>query len=72
MGVITGAIWSPVLKKNIALAQVLTKYAAGANIWAEIYALRELHYEKMMMPARVVERPFFTHDRRRATPPGKF
>ena len=72
VGVITGAIWSPVLKKNIALAQVLTKYAAGADIWAEIYALRELHYEKMMMRARVVERPFFVHDRRRATPPGKY
>lgn len=71
-GVITGAIWSPVLKKNIALAQVLTKYADGANIWAEIYALRELHYEKMMMQARVVDRPFFVHGRRRATPPGKF
>lgn len=23
------------------------------------YALRELHYEKMMMRAQVVERPFF-------------
>jgi glycine cleavage system aminomethyltransferase T len=29
VGVITGACWSPVLKKNIALAQVLTKYADG-------------------------------------------
>lgn len=72
VGVITGAIWSPILKKNIALAQVLTKYADGANIWAEIYALRELHYEKLMQQARVVDRPFFVHDRRRATPPGKF
>ncbi|MBN8631111.1 MAG: aminomethyltransferase family protein [Rhodobacterales bacterium] len=72
VGVITGACWSPFLKRNIALAQILTKHEGGANIWAEIYALRELHYEKLMMPARVVERPFFTHDRRRATPPGRF
>jgi len=72
VGVVTGAIWSPILKKNIAMAQILTKYAAGGDIWAEIYALRELHYEKLMMPARVVDRPFFTHDRRRATPPGRF
>lgn len=72
VGVITGAIWSPVLKKNIAMAQILTKYATGTDIWAEIYALRELHYEKLMMPAVVVERPFFVHDRRRATPPGRF
>ena len=71
-GVITGAVWSPILKKNIAMAQVLTKYANGSNIWAEIYALRELHYEKLMMQARVVDRPFFVHPRRRATPPGKF
>jgi aminomethyltransferase len=71
-GVITGAIWSPALKKNIAMAQVLTGYVTGGNLWAEIYALRELHYEKMMMRARVVERPFFTHPRRRATPPGRF
>ena len=71
-GVITGACWSPVLKKNIALAQVRTKYAGGENLWAEIYALRELHYAKMMMRAKVVDRPFYAPDRRRATPPGGF
>jgi len=42
------------------------------NIWAEIYALRELHYENLMMQARVVERPFFNPTRRRATPPRNF
>lgn len=72
VGVITGAIWSPALKKNIAMAQILTRHATSGNVWAEIYALRELHYEKLMMPARVVERPFFVHPRRRATPPGRF
>jgi aminomethyltransferase len=54
------------------MAQILTCYAEGGNIWAEIYARRELHYEKLMMPARVVDRPFFVHPRRRATPPGRF
>jgi aminomethyltransferase len=72
VGVITGACWSPVLKQNIALAQILTEYAGGANVWTEIYALRELHYAKLMMRARVVERPFFNPARRRATPPGRF
>ena len=72
IGVITGACWSPILKKNIAVAQILTKHLAGVNIWTEIYALRELHYEKLMMVARVVDRPFFNPDRRRATPPGRF
>jgi aminomethyltransferase len=72
VGVITGACWSPVLKKNIALAQILAEHATGDSIWAEIYALRELHYEKLMMRARVVDRPFFAPARRRATPPGRF
>lgn len=71
-GVITGACWSPVLKKSIALAQVRVQHAAGGNLWAEIYALRELHYAKLMMRARVVDRPFFAPDRRRATPPARF
>lgn len=71
-GVVTGACWSPVLKKSIALAQVERKFLAGGNLWAEIYALRELHYAKLMQRARVVDRPFFAHDRRRATPPGRF
>jgi aminomethyltransferase len=71
-GVVTGACWSPVLKRNIALAQVRSRHAGGANLWAEIYALRELHYAKLMLRARVVERPFFNPDRRRATPPGRF
>ncbi|MGL6211683.1 MAG: aminomethyltransferase family protein [Paracoccaceae bacterium] len=72
VGVITGACWSPILKKNIALAQIETRYLRGGDIWAEIYALRELHYEKLMVRAVVVDRPFFNPDRRRATPPGRF
>jgi aminomethyltransferase len=72
VGVITAACWSPVLKQNIALAQITTAHAKGDNIWTEIYAMRELHYEKLMMQARVVDRPFYAPDRRRATPPGRF
>jgi aminomethyltransferase len=71
VGVITGACWSPVLKKNIALAQ-MTRHAAGDEPLGRNLCLRELHYEKLMMRARVVDRPFFTPDRRRATPPGRF
>jgi aminomethyltransferase len=72
VGVVTGACWSPTLKKSIALAQIDRRHRAGANIWVEIYAMRELHYAKLMMSARVVDRPFLTLDRRRATPPGRF
>lgn len=72
VGVVTGACWSPILKSSIALAQIDARYRDGADLWAEIYALRELHYAKLMMRARVAERPFFRPDRRRATPPGGF
>jgi aminomethyltransferase len=71
-GVITGSCWSPTLKKSIGLAQVARKHREGYNLWAEIYALRELHYVKLMVPVRVAERPFFNPARRRATPPGRF
>lgn len=71
-GVITGACWSPTLKRNIALAQVRADLVQSSDLWAEIYALRELHYAKMMMRARVVDRPFFTPARRTQTPPARF
>ena len=71
-GMVTAAAWSPVLKANVALAQVRAEYAAGRDLWVEIYALRELQYVKLMLPVRVVERPFFNPPRRRATPPGRF
>ena len=71
VGMITAAAWSPALKASIALAQVRARHARGANLWVEIYALRELQYAKLMLPVRVVERPFFNPARRRATPPAR-
>lgn len=70
-GVVTAAVWSPALKRNIAMAQIRRRYI-GASLQAEIYALRELHYVKMMVPVTVTERPFFAPARRRVTPPGRF
>lgn len=69
VGVVTAAAWSPVLKANIALAQVAARHASGGDLWVEIYALRELQYVKLMLPVQVVARPFFNPARRRATPP---
>lgn len=71
-GVVTGACWSPTLKRNIALAQIRADLVKSSDLWAEIYALRELHYAKMMMRAKVVDRPFFTPARRTQTPPARF
>jgi aminomethyltransferase len=70
-GTVTAAAWSPTLKANIAMAQVEARYVQGGSLWVEIYALRELHYEKLMLPATVVPRPFLNLERRRATPPGR-
>ena len=70
VGVVTSACWSPATKRSIALAQVRRPYDGSARLMAEVYALRELHYAKLMLPARVVDRPFFAPARRRATPPG--
>jgi aminomethyltransferase len=72
-GSITSATWSPTCKRNLALAMVDAPYiATGSVLWAEIYLNRELVWERRMVQARVVERPFFAPARRRATPPAEF
>ncbi len=70
-GFITAAAWSPITKRNIALAHVQRKYVGSDRLWVEIYALRELQYVKLMVRAKVVDRAFFNPARRRATPPGR-
>ena len=70
VGSVTSAIWSPTCKRNIALAIIDAPYhAVGTTVWADIYLNRELVWERRMAAARVVERPFFAPERRRATPP---
>ncbi|MBI1218804.1 MAG: aminomethyl transferase family protein [Rhodobacteraceae bacterium] len=73
-GVVSAAIWSPTLKRNIAIASLDRPYGSRLtdDLWVEIYALRELRYAKLMKPARIVPRPFLTLPRRSATPPGRF
>lgn len=70
-GFVTAAEWSPTTKRNIALAHIERKYLKS-DLWADIYALRELQYARLMLPVRVTERPFFNPARKRATPPGRF
>jgi len=73
IGSVTSAIWSPTCKRNIALAIVnAPHFRIGSTVWAEIYLNRELVWERRMSRAKVVERPFFAPERRRATPPGEF
>ncbi len=73
IGSVTSATWSPTCKRNIALAMLDTPhFETGHQVWAEIYINRELVWERRMVPARVVERPFFAPQRRRLTPPADF
>jgi aminomethyltransferase len=74
VGQVTAAAWSPTTKRNLALAQLRRPWHrdAGDRLRAEVYAQRELQYHKLMLPARIVKRPFFNPPRRRATPPGMF
>lgn len=68
----TSAVWSPTTKRNLALAMVdAPHFATHSTLWAEIYLSRELAWERRVVRARVVERPFFAPERRRATPPGE-
>jgi glycine cleavage system T protein (aminomethyltransferase) len=73
IGNVTSAAWSPTCKRNIALAMLeAPHFETGREVWADIYLNRELTWERRMVRARVVERPFFAPARRRATPPGDF
>ena len=71
VGLVSAAIWSPMAKRNIAIASLMRPYGdtRADDLWVEIYALREGQYMKLMKRATVVSRPFVRLDRRTATPP---
>ncbi|MGB3831226.1 MAG: aminomethyltransferase family protein [Mesorhizobium sp.] len=74
VGLVSAAMWSPMAKKNIAIASLRRPFGDEAtdDLWVEIYAMRELKYEKLMKRAKVVPRPFIKLDRRAASPPADF
>ena len=70
VGAVTSALWSPTCKRNIALAMIeAPHFATLKEFWVDIYLNRELLWERRMERAWPVERPFFVHERRKATPP---
>lgn len=70
IGFITSAAWSPICKKNIALGTVDARFGRpGDTLWVEVYYQREMHWSRMMARADVVDGPFWSPARRRATPP---
>ena len=73
IGFITSAAWSPVCKKNIALGTVRRPHGdPGSTVWVEIYYQREMHWNRKMARAKVVDKPFWWPARRGATPPAPF
>ena len=68
IGYVTSAMWSPVVKANIALAMVKTKYLQG-DIWAEIYYVKELRHYSKTVRCTLQDKPFWAPARTRATPP---
>jgi aminomethyltransferase len=74
VGLVSAAIWSPMAKRNIAIASLERPYGDTVtdDLWVEIYVLRELKYERLMKRARIVPRPFIKLERRAANPPADF
>ncbi len=74
VGHVSSGIWSPTCKRNIGLAVLQTPYGISKteNLWAEIYIMRELRWEKLMAKCTIVKAPFFEPARRRATPPAAY
>lgn len=71
-GLVTAAIWSPLAKRNVAIASLTRPFGdtVADDLWVEVYAMRELQYVKLMKRAKLVERPFVKLARRTANPPG--
>lgn len=68
IGHVTSAMWSPVVKANIALAMVKPEALKG-DIWAEIYYAKELRPHRKVALCTVQTKPFWAPARAKATPP---
>ena len=66
IGLTTSALWSPVLKKNIAFAQVPPAFAEiGRQMWVEIWYAKERKIERQMMACWTANRMFFDPPRKK-------
>jgi aminomethyltransferase len=72
-GTVTSAMWSPSAKASIALASLEAPHGKpGEEFDVEIYYQRELKWNRVMAPCRVVKDVFWNPPRRRQTPPPDF
>jgi aminomethyltransferase len=66
-------MWSPSAKASIALASLDAPHGKpGEEFEVEIYYQRELKWNRVMAPCRVVKDVFWNPPRRRQTPPPDF
>ena len=73
IGFVTSAAWSPICKQNIAIGTVRTPHGEpGSTVYVEVYYQREMHWNREMAMATVVDKPFWFPARRSATPPGPY
>jgi aminomethyltransferase len=73
IGFVTSAVWSPVTKQNVAIGTVHMPHGAvGSDVWVDIFYQREMHWNRTMAKATVVDKPFWFPTRRGATPPGPY
>jgi aminomethyltransferase len=69
IGIVTAAMWSPILKSNIAMGYVDKEFMKlGSKVLAEIYHPEELEYRKIWAQCKVVKKQFITLERRNAVP----
>ena len=70
IGIVTAALWSPTLKKNIAIASLKRPYGTKIKngILVEIFHPEELEYRKIWASCKVVKRQFFNPPRKQALP----
>ena len=73
IGTIKTTIWSPILKASLAMADI--EYINGKRpdeIWAEIYYQKELEWRATWARCTVSDKPFWSPERKSATPPARF
>jgi len=65
VGQATSGVWSPLLKRNLALASIITPHAA---LKSELEIEVTVEYQRRRVKATVVETPFFNPERKRSNP----
>ncbi|MEM8814347.1 MAG: aminomethyltransferase family protein [Pseudomonadota bacterium] len=70
VGEVKVAVWSPILKANLALADIeLKKGRLPDTLWARIDYQRELKWHSTWELCRASAKPFYSPEHRSATPP---